>query len=92
MIKGLDVVLLLWLGGRQGVPPTFGTMANYLHADVAGLHRASRVSVRRLLGPDRNVQLAQADEFLSHSLRYLFPPYSAETFEASPPRGPSSAK
>lgn len=75
MIKGNDIVVLLWLGGRQGVPPTFGAMANQLHADVAGIHRSvSRLRASGLVGPDRNVQLAQADEFLAHSLRYLFPP------------------
>lgn len=75
MLKGHDIILLLWLAGREGVPPTFSYMADRLHANPAAIHRSiSRLGDAGLVGPDRNVPFGQADEFLAHGLRYLFPP------------------
>jgi hypothetical protein len=40
----------------------------------------ARLAESELVGIDRDVQIAQTDEFLSHGLRYLFPPaFGGET-------------
>jgi hypothetical protein len=75
MFKGQDIVVLAAMLGHQGVPPTIAELAERLSLDVATIHRSlARLAEAGLVSNDREVQLAQADEFFGTALRYVFPP------------------
>jgi hypothetical protein len=75
MLKGQDILVLAALLARDGPPMTLPQLAKQLSLGVGPIHRSlARLGEAGLVGPDRSVWLAQADEFLGHSLPYLFPP------------------
>ena len=73
MLKGQDIVVLAALMGEHG--PTIQWLADRLELDVASVHRSlKRLERAQLLLRDRRVNAANADDFLAHGLRYVFPP------------------
>jgi len=75
-MKGQDVVVLSALLGMADSQRTLPSLSEALHLSVATVHRsAKRLQSAGLLDMDRNVRLAQADEFFAHALQYLFPPH-----------------
>jgi len=73
-MKGQDLVVLLGLIDHRGVPPTLHELAKELELSPATIQRSlGRLAEAGLLSRDRRVLVAQADEFLTHGLRYLFP-------------------
>ncbi|HEY8761441.1 MAG TPA: helix-turn-helix domain-containing protein [Candidatus Dormibacteraeota bacterium] len=81
MLNGQDIVVLLKLAGqREGW--TVRSLAAELGMPRAGVHRSlQRLNVAGLYDLDRRrTNLSQAEEFLVHAVRYLFPPeLSGET-------------
>jgi Winged helix-turn-helix DNA-binding len=74
-MKGQDVVVLSALLGITDSQKTLPALSETLHLSVATVHRSmKRLQAAGLLDEDRNVRLAQADEFFTHALQYLFPP------------------
>jgi hypothetical protein len=81
MLNGQDIVVLLKV---VGVPPgwTVRSLAEQLHMTHAGVHRSlKRLDASGLFDlARRRPNTSQAEEFLVHSVRYLFPPkLSGET-------------
>jgi hypothetical protein len=73
MLRGQDILILVGLFGADS-RPTIQHLADELGLDVASVHRGLvRLSEARLISEDRSVAVAQADEFLAHGLRYVFP-------------------
>lgn len=73
VLRGQDIVVLVRL---LGVPPsvTIQWIADSLGSDIASVHRSlKRLEEVQLVLPDRRVAIPQAEEFLSHGLRYVFP-------------------
>lgn len=75
MLKGQDVVLLLQLVGDRDIGST-QQLADRLGLSVATTHRALHgLADAGLYDPRRQrVPEAAAEEFLIHSVKYLFPP------------------
>lgn len=73
MLKGQDIVLLLSLAGRP--PVTVRDAATQIAFDPAGVTRSlRRLREAGLFSRERDaVLLPQAEEFLVHGLRYVFP-------------------
>ena len=74
MLRGQDILVLVRLLGE---PPKarIQWIADSLGLGVGAVHRSLRnLSEAQLILADRRVALAQADEFLFHGLRYVFPP------------------
>lgn len=72
-MKGQDIVVLLGLLNHRGERPTLHELAKELELGPATIQRSlGRLAEAGLLR-DRLVLVAQADEFLAHGLRYLFP-------------------
>lgn len=73
MLKGQDIVLLLALAGRP--PVTIRTAAALIAFDPGGVTRAlRRLEEAGLFARERRaVLLPQAEEFILHGLRYVFP-------------------
>ncbi len=75
MLKGQDMMVLAALLGQSGPPATLAQVGAALGISVSAVHRSiGRLREAQLVDDSRAVQLAQVDEFLAHSLRYLFPP------------------
>ena len=75
MLKGQDILLLASLLSERDQAPKLPELAEALSLGLGPIHRSlSRLEDAALVGPDRRVQLAQADEFFKHALRYVFPP------------------
>jgi hypothetical protein len=73
MLKGQDILVLVRLFG-QDERTTIQQIADSLRLDIASVHRSlRRLEEVRLVLPDRRAAVPQADEFLSHGLRYVFP-------------------
>ncbi len=74
MLRGQDILVLVGLMG-QPAGLTTQHVADSVCLDLAAVHRAFlRLRSSQLILSDRRVQAANADEFLSHGLRYVFPP------------------
>ena len=75
MLNGQDVVVLLKLAGRDQ-EWTVRSLEGELGISRAGIHRSlQRLSVAGLYDLDRRrTNLSQAEEFLIHAVKYLFPP------------------
>ncbi|MDW5594013.1 helix-turn-helix domain-containing protein [Conexibacter stalactiti] len=73
MLKGQDIVVLLALAGRP--PVTMRETAARIAFDPAGVTRSlRRLTEAGLYSRERDaVLLPQAEEFLVHGLRYVFP-------------------
>lgn len=74
MIKGQDVLILLkLLGERDGW--TVRSLGESVGVDPAGVHRAlKRLEDARLVDADQHrANRSNAEEFLIHGLKYLFP-------------------
>lgn len=73
MLKGQDIVLLLALAGRS--PITVRAAAALISFDPGGVTRSlRRLEEAGLFARERRaVLLPQAEEFLLHGLRYVFP-------------------
>lgn len=81
VLNGQDIVVLLKLAG-QDEGWTVRSLAAELGIPRAGVHRSlQRLSVAGLYDLDRRrTNLSQAEEFLVHAVKYLFPPeLSGET-------------
>jgi hypothetical protein len=75
MLKGQDMLVLAALVGREGPPATLAKIAAEVGISVSAVHRSiGGLRGAQLVNESRVVQAAQVDEFLAHSLRYLFPP------------------
>ena len=74
MIKGQDVLILLKLLGEHD-RWTVRSLGDALGIDPAGVHRAlKRLEQAGLVdGRDQRVNRSNAEEFLIHGLKYLFP-------------------
>lgn len=74
MLRGQDVVLLLLLVEAPG-GASVRSLAGRIGYDVAGTHRSlRRLQQSGLYLPDRGrVPSAQAEEFLLHGVKYIFP-------------------
>ncbi|MEX2194275.1 MAG: hypothetical protein WD844_03240 [Thermoleophilaceae bacterium] len=75
MLNGQDVVVLLKLAGH-GEDWTVRSLAADLGIPHAGVHRSlQRLATAGLYDLDRRrTNLSQAEEFLVHAVKYLFPP------------------
>lgn len=74
MLKGQDMLILVALLGRR-TPPTLPELSKSLAMGLGPIHRSLvRLEDAGLVSADREVRLAQADEFFGHALRYVFPP------------------
>jgi hypothetical protein len=73
MLKGQDIVVLLAIAGRE--PMTVREIADLAAFDAAGVTRSlRRLSEAGLYDKARRVvPVPQAEEFLLHGLRYVFP-------------------
>ena len=75
MLKGQDILVLAALLLSRGSAPTLSQLSETVLLGLGPLHRSlGRLQDAGLVGPDRRVQLAQADELFAHALRYLLPP------------------
>jgi hypothetical protein len=73
VLRGQDILVLVRLFGEEK-PRTIQEIADSLEIDGASVYRSlSRLEEAQLVLPDRRVAIAQADEFLTHGLRYVFP-------------------
>lgn len=72
MLRGQDILVLVRL---LDLPEsaTLQRIADSLTVDVASVHRSLKRLAEVQLVFGRNVAIAQADEFLFHGLRYVFP-------------------
>ncbi len=75
MIKGQDILVLLRLL-REPEDWTVRSLGASLELDPAGVHRALRrlQEARLVEGKEHRVNRSNADEFLVHAVKYLFPP------------------
>lgn len=74
MLRGQDILVLVRLLGVEPSSLTLQQIADSLGLDIASVHRSlRRLEEVQLVLPDRRVAIAQADEFLAHGLRYVFP-------------------
>lgn len=74
MLKGQDIVVLATMLGQEGAPPTIAELSSRALLSVATTHRSlGRLMEAGIVSTGRSVQLAQADEFFGHALRYVFP-------------------
>ena len=75
MVNGQDVVVLLKLAGH-GEDWTVRSLESALGISRAGVHRSlQRLSAAGLYDLERRrTNLSQAEEFLVHAVKYLFPP------------------
>ncbi len=81
MLNGQDIVVLLKLAGQDG-GWTVRSLEGELGIPRAGVHRSlQRLNAAGLYDLDRRrTNLSQAEEFLIHAVKYLFPPeLSGET-------------
>lgn len=75
VLKGQDILVIAALLSSGDSAPTLSRLSESVLLGLGPLHRSlGRLQDAGLVSSDRRVQLAQADEFLAHSLRYLFPP------------------
>ena len=75
MLKGQDMLVLAALLGQEGPPATYSKLASSLGLSVSAAHRSiGALRDAQLVDESRAPQLAQVDEFLAHSIRYVFPP------------------
>lgn len=74
MLKGQDILVLLRLLG-QSDDWTFRSLGESVDLDPAGVHRAlQRLRQARLVDAERPLAMrSNAEEFLVHALKYLFP-------------------
>lgn len=75
MVKGQDILVLLQLL-HEPEDWTMRSLGASLELDPAGVHRAlRRLHQARLVDSrERRVNRSNADEFLVHAVKYLFPP------------------
>ncbi|MDQ4040436.1 MAG: hypothetical protein M3141_01645 [Actinomycetota bacterium] len=85
MLKGQDVVVLLELASSE-TRWTVRSLAEKLHYDVAGVQRATgRLDQAGLYDARRRrVNGSRAEEFLRHSVQYLFPARPSEESRGIP--------
>lgn len=73
MLKGQDILVLLHLLGRDDLP-SVRSIGDSLDLDPAGVHRAlGRLREVNLIGLDGRPNRANAEEFLLHGAKYIFP-------------------
>ena len=66
-------MLVRLLGEKES--PTIARLAEDIGIDGASIHRSlGRLQEVQLVSPERRANVPQADEFLTHGLRYVFPP------------------
>ncbi|HKI91644.1 MAG TPA: hypothetical protein VJ986_05045 [Gaiellaceae bacterium] len=69
------MLVLASLLGRKGPPPKLAALGEELGLSVSAVHRSMKsLQAAQLVDASRAPQLAQVDEFLTHALRYVFPP------------------
>jgi hypothetical protein len=73
VLRGQDILVLVrLLGEKESL--TIREIADSLQIDGASVHRSlRRLEEAQLVLPDRRAAIPQADEFLTHALRYVFP-------------------
>jgi DNA-binding transcriptional ArsR family regulator len=75
MLKGQDMLVLAALLGREGPPATYRELGSRLGLSPSAVHRSVHaLRDAQLVDESQHPQLAQVDEFLTHSVRYVFPP------------------
>lgn len=73
MLRGQDILVLVRLLGEEA-SPTIAQLAADLGIDGASVHRSlGRLREVQLISSERRANVPQADEFLTHGLRYVFP-------------------
>jgi len=75
VLKGQDILVLAALVSNSESSPKLPDLAEALSLGLGPIHRSlGRLHEAGLVNAERRVQLAQADEFFEHALRYVFPP------------------
>ena len=79
MLHGRDIVIVAYLLAAPRESPdkiTISKISDVLGMDVGSVHRSLKrlTEARLLVSTSRRVGIAQAEEFLVHGLRYVFPP------------------
>lgn len=75
MLRGADVLVLLWLLHSKQPPPSVRALSSQTHLSLAGVQRGLQRLERVGLydAPRRRISGARAEEFLIHALRYSVP-------------------
>jgi DNA-binding transcriptional MocR family regulator len=75
MLRGQDVLVLLWLARSAQPPRPVRALANETHLSLAGVQRAvQRLETTGLYDArGRSVSAAHAEELLLHAVRYAVP-------------------
>ena len=88
MIKGQDIVVLAALMGGDEHPRSYAPLAKRTKLSVSETHAAvKRLQDAMLVDEDRRLRKRNAVEFLTHAIRYVFPPVVTNTNVKGMPTG-----
>jgi hypothetical protein len=88
MIKGQDIVVLAALMGGDRHPRSYAPLAKRAKLSVSETHAAvKRLQDAMLVDEDRHLRKRNAVEFLTHAIRYVFPPVVANSKAIGMPTG-----
>ena len=88
MIKGQDIVVLAALMSGDEHPRSYAQLAKRTRLSVSETHAAvKRLQDAMLVDEDRRVRKRNAVEFLTHAIRYVFPPVVAKASAKGMPTG-----
>lgn len=88
MIKGQDIVVLAALMGEGEHPRSYAPLAKRAKLSVSETHAAvKRLQDAMLVDEDRRLRKRNAIEFLTHAVRYVFPPIIANSAVVGMPTG-----
>ncbi len=80
MIKGQDIVVLAALMSGGDIPRSYAPLAKRTKLSVSETYAAvKRLQEARLIDEERHLQKRNTLEFLTHAVRYLFPPATSKT-------------
>lgn len=88
MIKGQDIVVLAALMSGGNHPRSYAPLAERAKLSVSETHAAvKRLQEAMLIDENRHLCKRNAIEFLTHAIRYVFPPVVANTSVKGMPTG-----
>lgn len=88
MIKGQDIIVLAALMGGDKHPRSYAPLAKRTKLSVSETHAAvKRLQDAMLVDEDRRLQKRNVVEFLTHAIRYMFPPVVANSSAVGMPTG-----